>query len=290
MILQVENAYKSFGDLSVLKGVSLYMEKGEVISIIGPSGSGKSTLLRCLTFLERINRGTITISGEPVVVQDRSGASVYPDEAVLRKKALKLGLVFQEFNLFPHLSVIENLTLAPDLDISARLAEKKRAFKSKHAEGGRTAFKREAAAFRRIERERSAAEAEALLARVGILDKKDSYPFQLSGGQKQRAAIARALMLNPDILCFDEPTSALDPELTGEVLRVIRDLRSDHRAMIVVTHELSFAKFVSDRIIFMSAGVIEESGSPEDMFENPKSAKTADFINKSLDNFGQQAL
>lgn len=272
-ILKLENVCKSFSGVEVLKGISFSMSKGEVVSIIGASGSGKSTLLRCITFLERMDKGSMEIAGEPVVTQNVEGASVYPPNNVLRANALKLGIVFQEFNLFPHLSVMQNLTLAPNLD-------------AKHmTDGNRELSRKQALEQKKAAYSANEKQAETLLARVGLGDKKQFYPFQLSGGQKQRAAIARALMLNPEILCFDEPTSALDPELTGEVLKVIKDLKADASTMIVVTHEMNFARYVSDKIIFMAEGRVEEEGGSEDIFTKPKSPKTAAFLNKSLSDF-----
>ena len=249
--LEVQNIYKSFGKLKVLDGISFSLEQGEVLAIIGSSGSGKTTLLRCLNFLERPDKGTITVNGK--LLFDGADAARISEEQI-RQNRLHFGLVFQNFNLFPQYTVLENVTLAPKL---LKFGE----------ENG-------------IEQN-----ALSLIERVGLLDKKDYYPYQLSGGQQQRVAIARALALSPDILCFDEPTSALDPELTGEVLKVIKGLKSSDSTMIVVTHEMEFAKNVADKVIFMADGVIAEMGTPEDVFEHPKNPKTAAFLSKSLESF-----
>ena len=250
--LEVKNLKKSFGDVNVLKGVDFSLEKGEVLSIIGSSGGGKTTLLRCLNFLEIASSGSITIEGESVFEAEEGGEPVIHSEA-----QEKMGLVFQQFNLFPQYSVMGNLTLAP------RLQAKKRAdFKQNKKE-----------IYREID-----ARAEEILKVTGLMAKRDAYPYQLSGGQQQRVAIARALMLSPKILCFDEPTSALDPELTGEVLKVIKELKSSDRTMIIVTHELAFARGVSDKVMFVADGVIEEFGTPEEVFENPTSPKLKAFL------------
>ena len=256
-LLEVKNLEKHFGKVDVLKGIDFELERGKVLAIIGSSGSGKTTLLRCLNFLESADGGEILVDGEHVFHADAK----YSDREI-REKRLKFGLVFQSFNLFPQYSVMENLVLAPKLALQDKklpLAEKK-------------------AAMEEIERK-----AEELLVRVGLSEKRDAYPCQLSGGQQQRVAIARALVMQPEILCFDEPTSALDPELTGEVLRVIKGLKGEDRTMIVVTHEMEFAKNVADRVIFMADGVIEECGTPEEVFDNPKSAKTRAFLQNSLE-------
>ena len=245
--LQVKDIKKSFGKTEVLKGISFSLNEGEVISIIGSSGSGKTTLLRCLNFLETADSGTISVGDK--VLFDGMGLN----DKQIRENRLHFGLVFQSFNLFPQYSVLDNVTLAP------RLLKK----------GSNEAI------------EKSARE---LIEKVGLTDKINNYPCQLSGGQQQRVAIARALALNPDILCFDEPTSALDPELTGEVLRVIKGLKESGSTMIVVTHEMEFAKNVSDKIIFMADGVIEEMGTPQEIFENPSSPKTRHFLQNSLKN------
>lgn len=249
-VLEVNNIKKSFGKVEVLKDISFSLEKGEVLSIIGSSGSGKTTLLRCLNFLEFAENGTITVNGNQIY----DGKSLKQmKESQIREQRLHFGLVFQNFNLFPQYNVLENIMLAPKL-----------LKKGTHEE---------------IE-----ANARKLIERVGLSDKISNYPCELSGGQQQRVAIARALALNPDILCFDEPTSALDPELTGEVLKVIKGLKNGDSTMIVVTHEMGFAREVSDKIIFMADGVIEEQGAPEEVFGNPKSEKMKAFLSKSLEN------
>lgn len=250
-VLEVKNIHKSFGDVEVLKGIDFELEKGEVLSIIGSSGSGKTTLLRCLNFLEFAQIGTITVNGETIYNGETDNNL---KEKELRKKRLHFGLVFQSFNLFPQYSVMQNLTLAPLLD---KMGTKEELDKK----------------------------ARALLERINLTDKADYYPCQLSGGQQQRVAIARALMMEPDILCFDEPTSALDPELTGEVLKVIKSLKDSGSTMIVVTHEMEFAKNVSDKIIYMADGVVEEAGTPSEVFDNPKSEKTKSFLANSLEKF-----
>ena len=260
-LLKVAGLKKNFGKLEVLKGIDFELERGKALSIIGSSGSGKTTLLRCLNFLETPNSGTISIDNE--VIFDAAMAKKLTD-AEMRTRRLRFGLVFQSFNLFPQYTVFDNLTLAPKL----RLKEEELSKEDK-----------------KIRIEQIEENASALLKRVGLTDKSGYYPCQLSGGQQQRVAIARALALSPDILCFDEPTSALDPELTGEVLRVICDLKEENTTMIVVTHEMEFARNVSDEIMFMADGVIEEMGSPEQVFDNPVSPKTKAFLNKSLENF-----
>ena len=246
-ILEVNNLQKNFGKLSVLKDISFSLEEGQVLVILGSSGSGKTTLLRCLNFLETADSGEIRVKGKLL-----TGPSL--TEAQIRENRLKFGLVFQNFNLFPQYTVLDNVTLAPRL------------------------LKKDAP-------ELLEAKGKKLLAQVGLLAKKDAYPWQLSGGQQQRVAIARALALHPEVLCFDEPTSALDPELTGEVLRVIRNLKDRGNTMIVVTHEMEFAKSVSDVVIYMADGVIEELGSPAQIFENPQSEKTRAFLQNSLEEF-----
>lgn len=249
-VLEVKNLFKRFDKTEVLKGIDFSLEKGEVLSIIGSSGSGKTTLLRCLNFLEFAEGGTISVNGK--VIYDGAENKSISDKQI-REMRLNFGLVFQSFNLFPQYNVIENITLAPRLlkfDANENIEKNAR----------------------------------ALIERVGLSDKIDFYPCQLSGGQQQRVAIARALALNPHILCFDEPTSALDPELTGEVLKVIKGLKGEDTTMIVVTHEMEFAKSVSDKVIFMADGVICEMGTPEEVFDNPKSERTKQFLNKSLEN------
>ena len=246
-ILEVNNLRKSFDSVEVLKGVSFSLEQGQVLAIIGSSGSGKTTLLRCLNFLETPDVGEILVNGKVLTGSHLS-------EEQIRENRLHFGLVFQNFNLFPQYTVLENITLAPTLlkqgsaqDIQAKALK--------------------------------------LLEKVGLSQKKDAYPYQLSGGQQQRVAIARALALSPHVLCFDEPTSALDPELTGEVLRVIRGLKDKDNTMIVVTHEMEFARSVVDVVIYMADGVIEEMGTPEEVFDHPKSEKTQSFIRGAQQTF-----
>ena len=248
-ILQVKDIKKSFGKTEVLKGISFSLDEGEVISIIGSSGSGKTTLLRCLNFLETADSGTISVNNN--LLFDGKNKVNLSDEKI-RENRLHFGLVFQSFNLFPQYSVLDNVMLAPKL-------------------------------LKKGTNEEIELKARELIEKVGLTEKADNYPCELSGGQQQRVAIARALALNPQILCFDEPTSALDPELTGEVLRVIKGLKESGSTMIVVTHEMEFAKNVSDKIIFMADGVIEEMGTPQDIFENPKSEKTRHFLQNSLE-------
>lgn len=257
-VLEVKKIHKSFDKTKVLKGIDFTLEKGEVLSIIGSSGSGKTTLLRCLNFLERPDHGVISVGGE-VIFDAKNKAKISENE--IRQNRLHFGLVFQSFNLFPQFTVLRNLTLASELLEKKKTEKKERAQLKKNLEE----------------------KAMKLLEKVGLAEKASSYPCELSGGQQQRVAIARALMLNPDILCFDEPTSALDPELTGEVLKVIRSLKSTDSTMIIVTHEMSFAKSVSDKVIFMADGIIEEIGTPEEIFDNPKSEKLKHFLSKSLE-------
>ena len=245
-VFEMQNARKAFGALEVLKGVSLKVEKGEVVSIIGPSGGGKSTMLRCATLLETMDSGTLAY-GENVAAREENGKSVYAGKAALAQVRRQFGLVFQQFDLFPHYTVLKNVCDAP---ISVQKRDK--------AE---------------VE-----AEAMALLDKMGLKGKANAYPYQLSGGQQQRVAIARALAMKPEILFFDEPTSALDPLLTGEVLRVIRSLAERRMTMIVVTHELQFAHDVSDQVIFLERGVVAESGTPDELFLHPKNDRTRQFL------------
>lgn len=247
VILEVKNIKKSFGKTEVLKDISFSLEKGEVLAIIGSSGSGKTTLLRCLNFLENHDSGDIIVNGK--LLSDGGEGDL--KEEKLRENRLHFGLVFQQFNLFPQYTVLQNITLAPTL------------LKKGSAE----------------EIEKNALK---LIDKVDLNEKRDFYPHELSGGQQQRVAIARALALDPEILCFDEPTSALDPELTGEVLKVIRELKGSDNTMIIVTHEMNFAKNVADKIIFMADGIIEEMGTPEEIFNNPKSEKLKVFIEKAF--------
>lgn len=247
-LLEINNMRKSFGDLEVLKNISLEVNKGEVVSIIGPSGSGKSTLLRCATLLETMDGGDLIYSGDYAAKNDENNNSIYASKKELKQIAKKFGLVFQSFNLFPHYNVLKNIIDAP---ISVDKVSKKEA----------------------VER------AEKLLSQLGLEEKATAYPHQLSGGQMQRVSIARALALQPEILYFDEPTSALDPELTGEVLKVIKQLASEKMTMIIVTHEMQFAKEVSDRVIFMEEGIIKASGTPKEVFESDDT-RVNEFIGK----------
>ncbi len=247
MVLEAKNIKKNFGKLEVLKGVSLSVSKGDVIAIIGPSGSGKSTFLRCMINLEKVSGGDIAIDGEPVVT-----GGIYVKSQQAKDAYKKLGMVFQNFNLFPHMSVIDNITSAPIHVKKIPAAEAKE-------------------------------QARKLLAQVGLSEKENSYPFELSGGQQQRVAIARALALKPDILLFDEPTSALDPELTGEVLAVIRNLAQEHMTLLIVTHEMAFAHDVANKIVFMDKGVIAAEGSPDEIFCNCPNER----VNAFLKNYNQ---
>lgn len=252
--LEMNHVQKSFNDntLHVLKDISLSVSEGEVVSIIGPSGSGKSTLLRCATLLTEMDGGELLYDGEYAAKNDPNGRSVYSGKAELKKIRSIFGLVFQSFNLFPHYSVLKNL-MDPQICVLGR------------------------------SKEDAQAKAMELLGKMNLSDKADAYPCQLSGGQQQRVAIARALAMDPQILFFDEPTSALDPELTGEVLKVIKKLAEEHMTMVIVTHEMAFARAVSDRVIFMDGGVIVEQGDPEDVFGAPKMERTKQF----LKNYGQ---
>ena len=285
--LEVNNYHKKFGDNEVLKGISFSLEKGQVLAIIGSSGGGKTTLLRCLNFLEMPDEGKLVLDGETLF--DAAGGKK-PSDAQIREKRLHFGLVFQQFNLFPQYTVFKNITLAQSLLAKQALRDKKAdlaAVYKKAPKGEKKRLKAEQkqilSRLRANTKQRIEARAEELLARIGLTDKKNAYPYELSGGQQQRVAIARALALDPDILCFDEPTSALDPELTGEVLKVIKGLKSAESTMIVVTHEMGFAKNVADRVIFIADGVIEEEGTPEEVFSRPKSEKTRAFLQKSLE-------
>ncbi|GKS90121.1 amino acid ABC transporter ATP-binding protein [Acidovorax sp. SUPP2522] len=250
-MIEARGLHKAFGGTPVLRDVSLTLGRGEVVAVIGPSGSGKSTFLRCLNHLETIDSGHIAIEGEALATTDASGRCTYVPEARVRGICRKMGMVFQSFNLFPHLTVLQNLIEAPMV-------------------------------VRGMPREAAVARAEALLAKVGLSEKRDHFPGRLSGGQKQRVAIARALAMEPDILLFDEPTSALDPELTGEVLRTMRELASDRMTMLVVTHEMGFAREVAHRVVFMDRGELIESAPAAAFFANPQHARTQAFLRSML--------
>ena len=252
-LLEIKNVKKSFGAVDVLHDISLSVEQGEVVAIIGPSGSGKSTLLRCATLLETMDEGELVYLGEHAVSTGADGKSQYVGNAELKKIQGYFGLVFQNFNLFPHYSVLKNLMDAP-VHVQKRNKEEVKI------------------------------EAMELLEKMGLSDKADCYPCQLSGGQQQRVAIARALALHPQILFFDEPTSALDPELTGEILKVIRQLASEHMTMVIVTHEMAFARDVADRVIFMDGGYIIEQGDPKEVIEHPKEERTKQFLARFAQN------
>jgi len=247
-ILEIKHMRKRFGDLQVLNDISLSVEEGQVVSIIGPSGSGKSTLLRCATLLETMDGGDLSYLGR-YAAKDEGGKSVYASPAELRKIKSSFGLVFQNFNLFPHYSVLKNITEAPML-------------------------------IQKRNRDEVYATARELLKKMGLSDKEDAYPYQLSGGQQQRVSIARALAMQPKILFFDEPTSALDPELTGEILHVIRELAAEDMTMVIVTHEMAFARDVSDHVIFMDGGVIVEEGKPDDTINHPQQERTIQFLSR----------
>lgn len=255
-ILEVRNIEKHFGRTNVLKDVSFSMEEGNALAIIGSSGSGKTTLLRCLNFLERPDSGQIIVNGETLFDASKEGKD---KDAELRKKRLHFGMVFQQFNLFPQYTALENVTLAERL-----LAQETPEFK-----------KDKKAILARIDEH-----GKELLDRIGLAERMNHYPHQLSGGQQQRVAIARALALKPDILCFDEPTSALDPELTGEVLKVIRSLAQQNTTMIIVTHEMAFARDVADQVIFMDGGVIVEQGDPHEVIDHPREERTRQFLTR----------
>lgn len=249
--IEMKHIEKSFDGTPVLKDVSLSMEKGEVVAMIGPSGSGKSTFLRCLGQLEIIDGGSICVDGTYLAKSEGTAKAVYADKATQQQLLLRMGMVFQQFNLFPHMTVLDNILIAPKMVKGMKEAD-------------------------------ILPTAERLLKKVGLWDKRDVYPSRLSGGQKQRVAIARALAMNPDIMLFDEPTSALDPELTGEVLRTIKQLAEEHMTMIIVTHEMAFAREVADRVIFMADGIIQEEGTAEEVFGAPKSPRTKAFLDSML--------
>lgn len=244
--IKATNIWKKFNNLEVLKGIDLKVNEGEVVAVIGPSGGGKSTLLRCLNKLETIDKGSITIDGEELC-RETSGGTEYVKNNDVRRIACKMGMVFQQFNLFPHMTVLENLIEAP---VNVQKRDKAEVIK----------------------------EAEVLLAKVGLSDKRDVYPRKLSGGQQQRVAIARALAMKPAIMLFDEPTSSLDPELTGEVLRTMRELADEKMTMVVVTHEMGFAREVATKVVFMADGHVQEQGSPEEIFVNPKNERLKSFL------------
>lgn len=251
VMLRMSDIKKQFDNLEVLKGVNLEVRKGEVLAIIGPSGSGKSTLLRCINRLEEIDSGTIEIEGEILAQNDGSGNAAYVTDAKARKILAHTGMVFQQFNLFPHMTVLKNMTLGPI-----------KLLKQSKEEANENAMR--------------------LLKRVGLADRADAYPSQLSGGQKQRIAIVRALCMNPDVMLFDEPTSALDPEMVGEVLEVMKQLAKEGMTMVVVTHEMGFAREVGTNVAFVDNGVIVEQGEPKEFFANPKNPRLKDFLSKVL--------
>lgn len=272
--LEIKNLTKKYGETEVLKGIDLNMEKGEVVSVIGSSGSGKTTLLRCINFLEFPDTGKMVLNGTTLLNCNENIKYGYNE---LREKRLNFGLVFQSFNLFPQYSVFENIVLAPELLLKERYNEFKKTEKDKTVR----------MEFIKSEKAKITAEAEDLLKKTGLSEKRNSYPCELSGGQCQRVAIARALALKPRILCFDEPTSALDPELTGEVLNVIKSLKDENRTMIIVTHEMGFAKNISDRVVFMADGVICEEGTPQNLFSNPQTEKLKSFLKNVNDKDGE---
>lgn len=249
--VNMERIEKRFNNQTVLRDLSLKMDRGEIVSIIGPSGSGKSTFLRCLGQLETIDGGSITVDGTVLASTDANGTVNYASQETQHDLLLRMGMVFQSFNLFPHMTVLDNIMIAPRM-------------------------------VKGMKDDEILPIAERLLNKVGLWEKRDMYPSRLSGGQQQRVAIARALAMNPEIMLFDEPTSALDPELTGEVLKTIKQLADDHMTMIIVTHEMNFAREVSDRVIFMADGVIQEEGTPEQIFNNPQNDRTKAFLENML--------
>lgn len=248
-VLDMQHIKKNFGEKEVLQDINLQVHQGEVVSIIGPSGSGKSTLLRCATFLETIDRGSISYGTQEIVKDLGMDGAEYPDKKKLQQAQQNFGLVFQNFNLFPHYTVLKNITDAP-------LVIQKR------------------------DRQEVMREAEALLEKVGLSERGNAYPCELSGGQQQRVAIARALAMRPQILYFDEPTSALDPEITAEILRLLKELAAEHMTMVIVTHEIDFAGAVSDRVVFMDGGMVVEEGTPEEVLEHPEQKRTQAFLKK----------
>ncbi|MDY3738899.1 MAG: amino acid ABC transporter ATP-binding protein [Selenomonadaceae bacterium] len=252
VIVKMKDIRKKFGDgPEILKGINMELRKGDIVAILGPSGSGKSTLLRCMNMLETVTSGTVTIKGETLVTTDENGKAHYVSDKEARRILAPTGMVFQQFNLFPHMTVMENLIEAPV-----------------HVKG--------------MSKEDAIAVAEPILKRIGLYDRKDYYPAWLSGGQQQRVAIARALCMSPDVLLFDEPTSALDPELTGEVLKTMRELAAEHMTMAVVTHEMTFAREVATYVLFMADGYVIEEGKPEEFFSNPKNERTKAFLQNML--------
>ena len=251
IFIKMTDVCKEYADLTVFKNLNLEVKRGEVLAVLGPSGSGKSTLLRCLNKLETIDRGLIRIKDDILVQNGPDGKAVYADKEKTRKIIAQMGMVFQQFNLFPHMTVLENLIEAP-------------------------------IQVKKMTKEEIMPVAEELLKKVGLYNKIDYYPSKLSGGQKQRVAIARALAMNPDIMLFDEPTSALDPELVGEVLKTIRDLAAEHMTMLVVTHEMGFAREAATKVIFLADGRIVEEGEPKEFFASPKEERTKAFLNKML--------
>lgn len=248
--IKAQNIWKKFNKLEVLKGIDLEVNEGEVVAVIGPSGGGKSTLLRCLNKLETIDCGSITIDGE-VLCRETGSGTEYVSKNDVRRVACKMGMVFQQFNLFPHMTVLQNLIEAP---VNVQKRDKAQVIK----------------------------EAEALLAKVGLSDKRDEYPRKLSGGQQQRVAIARALAMKPSIMLFDEPTSSLDPELTGEVLKTMRELAEEKMTMVVVTHEMGFAREVATKVVFMADGHVQAQGTPSEIFDNPQNERLKAFLNVIL--------
>ncbi len=284
--LEIKDFNKRFGDNHVLKGIDISIEKGEVVSIIGSSGSGKTTLLRCINFLETPDSGVMTLDGEVLIDEQTKKEK----ETTLRKKRLNFGLVFQQFNLFPQYNVLDNISLAPVLLLKEKITNYKNQLKI-DAKTDKTitrkVIKEKVSNYKKTLTAEIKNDCYELLKRIGLEDKAKAYPCELSGGQQQRVAIARALALKPKILCFDEPTSALDPELTGEVLKVIKSLKDKDHTMIIVTHEMGFAKNVSDKIIFMADGVVEEQGAPDELFNDAKSDKLKTFLSSVSNKDGE---